>query len=80
MGESHRSNKIYLVEYTLFWMAGALFIYFLLKSQGRNLLWYTDGVYQHFPAFNYVCDITEAVFHGNMDFSRIMPIQYSIGQ
>ena len=80
MGESHRSNKIYLVEYTLFWMAGALFIYFLLKSQGRNLLWYTDGVYQHFPAFNYVCDITETVFHGNMDFSRIMPIQYSIGQ
>ena len=80
MGESHRSNKIYLAEYTLFWMAGAPFIYFLLKWQGRNLMWYTDGVYQHFPAFNYVCDITEAVFHGNMDFSRIMPIQYSIGQ
>ena len=46
MGESHRSNKIYLAEYTLFWMAGALFIYFLLKWQGRNLMWYTDGVYQ----------------------------------
>ncbi len=80
MGESHRSNKIYLAEYTLFWMAGALFIYFLLKWQGRNLMWYTDGVYQHFPAFNYICDITESVLHGKMGFSGIWPVQYSIGQ
>ena len=80
MGESHRSNKIYLAEYTLFWMAGALFIYFLLKWQGRNLMWYTDGVYQHFPAFNYICDITESVLHGKMGFSGIWAVQYSIGQ
>lgn len=80
MGKCHRIIKTYIVQYTLFWMAAALFIYCLLKVQGRNLLWYPDGAYQHFPAFNYICDITEAILHGNRKLSEILPFQYSIGQ
>lgn len=44
------------------------------------MLWMLDGAYQHYPAFHYVCGITESVLHGNFDLTGILPFNYTIGQ
>ena len=79
--ENHRRDTLlYFALYSVIWLAGSVFIYRFYHAQGKDMLWMLDGAYQHFPAFHYVCDITESVLHGNFDLSGILPFNYTIGQ
>lgn len=73
-------KRVYYITYSLLWLAGAAFIYCIYRQNGRNMLFFMDGIYQHFPAFSIVCDIVESLFHGKWDLSGILPFHYSIGQ
>ena len=76
-----RDNKgMYFLLYSFFWLAGSLFIYRYYRADGRSMLWLNDGVYQHYPAFSYVCDIAESVLHGHFDLSGMLPFNYTICQ
>ena len=76
-----RSSKvIYLIFYSILFLAGSLFIHRFYHADGRNMLWMNDGAYQHFPAFSYICEITESVFGGQRDLSGLLPFNYSILQ
>lgn len=76
-----RSSKVaYFILYSVLFLAGSLFIYRFYYADGRNMLWLNDGAYQHFPAFAYLCEITESVLGGQRDLSGILPFNYSILQ
>ena len=74
------NRKAFYITYSLIWLAGAVFIYSIFRMNGRNVLFFLDGIYQHFPAFSTVCDIVESLFNGKRDLSGILPFHYSIGQ
>ena len=69
-----------LLIYSLLWFAGSVFLYLFYRAQGRDMLWVLDGLYQHFPSFSYVCDITESVLRGSGNLTGILPFNYTIGQ
>ena len=71
---------VYFVMYTLGFLFGAYLIYNIFHEYGRTFLWIEDGVYQHFPAFHYVCDTVKGIFKHDGSLSTILPFNYTLGQ
>lgn len=75
-----RFYLVFFVMYTLAFMFGAYLIYNIFHEYGRTFLWIEDGVYQHFPAFHYVCDTVKGIFKHDGSLSTIFPYNFTIGQ
>ena len=70
----------YYLFYTLTWLLGALVLVSLFRKYGYTFIWVPDGAYQHFSAFNYVCEMAESLLGGQFVFSDFGPFNYTIGQ
>ena len=55
----------YWAIYTAVWFLFAVLILLIFHLNGRSFLWFEDGVYQHFPAFQYLCDSLDSLIRGN---------------
>ena len=71
---------VYFVMYSLAFLFGAYLIYNIFHEYGRTFLWIEDGVYQHFPAFHYVCDTLKGVLKHDGSLSTILPFNFTLGQ
>ena len=80
MKKAGADKSAYFILYSILWLAGSLFIYSYYHADGRNMLWMSDGAYQHFTSFSYICDIVESVFKGRFDLSGILPFNFTICQ
>lgn len=69
-----------LLFYSALFLVLALFLYGIFHKAGRNFIIYFDGAYQHYPAFNYICEMEEAILSGKESLSSLGPYCYSIGQ
>ncbi len=45
-----------VIIYTVLWGILAGFILFIFNKNGKSFLWVSDGLYQHFASFGYLCD------------------------
>ena len=83
LAEAEKGFKFYLVYfvmYTLAFFFGAYLIYNIFHEFGRTFLWIEDGVYQHFPAFHYVCDTVKGLLKHDGSLSTILPFNFTLGQ
>lgn len=70
---------IIFVSYTFLWIILALLLVFIFRVNGKSFIrvGYGDGKYQHFIAFDYLCEYLSQIIQGN-GFSPFF--NYTIGQ
>ena len=51
-----------MLVYSLFWLAGAVCIFLVFKFNQKSFLFVSDGIYQHYVSFDYLCDYVNALF------------------
>ncbi|MBQ3416244.1 MAG: YfhO family protein [Ruminococcus sp.] len=81
--EADRGFRFYLVFYVMYTLAflfGAYLIYNIFHEYGRTFLWIEDGVYQHFPAFHYVCDTVKGILKHDGSLETLLPFNFTLGQ
>ncbi|MDO4479018.1 MAG: YfhO family protein [Lachnospiraceae bacterium] len=69
------SYKKTLLFYSILCITFALLIWYFYMQADRTVIWIYDGVYQHYAAFDYLCEAIKDLFHGNFAF-----FDYTIGQ
>lgn len=79
LGTNRKTIKLlqYMLAYTVLWLCCAAVICVVFRINGRSFIWKSDGVSQHFIAFNYLCEYVEDLFY-NHQFRGFF--NYSIGQ
>ena len=75
-----RFYLFYYLIYTLGFLFGAYLIYNIFHVYGRTFLWMEDGVYQHFPAFHYICETIKGIFKSDVSLSALLPFNFTLGQ
>ena len=56
-----KDNALSIIFYSLIWVIPILVILGIFYKENRALIWAVDGLYQHFPAYNHLCDYAEAL-------------------
>lgn len=77
---SKSDNKAFLhltAQYTVLWLVCAVLIAAIFTRNGRAALWVKDGVYQHFAAFDYLCQYLRALL---IDHSPLPIFNFTLGQ
>ena len=76
-----RFYLMFFLAYSALFLIGAALIYYFFHKFLKTFLWSSDGPYQHYASFNYLCDTLSAMFHrGSTDLSNLFPLNYTIGQ
>ena len=79
MSQTNNKNnyKKWIVMYSIVFILLDTLLLFIFVANEKSFLWNPDGVYQHYVAFNYLCDYLGSFLKGSSDNAFF---NYTIGQ